>query len=330
MSSLAVNTTTSTPVTRSAPRSPPLDNGPPNKRTRTLGAPVGFTNKFIDQAAAAILPNGSAMDRVVLAVFLQLVLKDLPKHVTADILEAHLQSNSLIYHSLSLNQFAEAIIKFLNHVEHLTAATHEWPWGEVCQRSVNAPFADYDGSNRITFCVPENFMSSPLACFSGALASLGATVEGGSWSEAKAENFNVDVETLDCARNIFRFRDSFIIEDMNGGKPTPVLLKRDKCALVHSSLAKVFVGNIRAGQTEIEVEDALIEVIRAGKIPPNNFIYFSVHRTKGLNSKASNFGFAHVIGEEVANFLCLASTQRDYASNFVVKQVKEGVKKQGN
>eukprot|EP00026_Physarum_polycephalum_P008775 Phypoly_transcript_08876.p2 GENE.Phypoly_transcript_08876~~Phypoly_transcript_08876.p2 ORF type:complete len:262 (+),score=37.31 Phypoly_transcript_08876:597-1382(+) len=261
-------------------------------------------------------------------MLLQLVLRDLPCTVTGDTVEAHLQSEGLVYHSVTVNQFAsKAILKFLSQVEHTVAATHDWPWGVACPKSISTPYADYDGSNRITFAVPDNYMSSPLACFTGALASLDANVEGGSWSEAKSDNFNVYVESIDCARNVFRYRDSFIIQDVNGGKDTPVLLKRDKCALVHSTLDKVFVGNIRAGLTEIEVEDTLIQVVHDGKFPPANFVYFAVHHTKGPNGKTSNFGFAHVVGEEVANFLCRQTTQPEYAGRFIVKKVKEGSKK---
>eukprot|EP00026_Physarum_polycephalum_P008371 Phypoly_transcript_08453.p1 GENE.Phypoly_transcript_08453~~Phypoly_transcript_08453.p1 ORF type:complete len:470 (+),score=33.07 Phypoly_transcript_08453:212-1411(+) len=324
VSNLTINTTSST-----APHSPPSrSDSLPNKRPKSLGAPPGYNNKFLHQMVDNVVPNGSEADRALLVMLLQLVLRDLPSNVTGESLEAHLQSNGLVYHSASVNQFAaKAILKFLSHVEHAVAAKHDWPWGVVCQKSVLAPYTDYDGSNRITFAVPENFMSSPLACFTGALASLNANVEGGSWSESKPDNFNVYVESIECARNIFRYRDNFIIQDVNGGKDTPVLLKRDKCALVHSTLFKVFVGKIRAGLTEIEVEDILIQVVRDGKIPPANFVYFAVHRTKGPNGKASNFGFAHVIGEEVASFLCLGATQPDYAGRFIVKQIKQNARK---
>eukprot|EP00026_Physarum_polycephalum_P008319 Phypoly_transcript_08401.p1 GENE.Phypoly_transcript_08401~~Phypoly_transcript_08401.p1 ORF type:complete len:285 (+),score=49.78 Phypoly_transcript_08401:570-1424(+) len=284
----------------------------------------------MQKAMAAVLPNGSASDRAVMAVFLQLVLKDLPYNITGDALEAHLQEFGLAYHSASVNQLAaKAIIKFLNQIEHLMAATHEWPWGTVCQKSVDAPFVDYDGSNRLTFAVPNNNMSSPLVCFAGALASLGAVVEGGSWSEAKTENFNVYVETIECARSVFRYREKFSIKDVNGGKDTQVLLKRDKCALVHSTLVKVFVSSIRSGLTEFEIEDAFLEVMTSARIPPTNFVFFAAHRGKGANeNKVSNFGFAHVVGEEVAKHLCLPSTQAAYTGRFIVRAIKEGVKKQ--
>eukprot|EP00026_Physarum_polycephalum_P008277 Phypoly_transcript_08359.p1 GENE.Phypoly_transcript_08359~~Phypoly_transcript_08359.p1 ORF type:complete len:351 (-),score=43.65 Phypoly_transcript_08359:233-1285(-) len=239
-----------------------LSSNPSQARKRkAMAPPADFDPSRFLARTAPIVPNGAAADAAALvALFPQLVIKELPREVTGDAVEAHLQEEDMAYQSAMVKQkAAKAIIKFNSFVEHLVASGHPWPWGKACPKSIAMPYYDYDGSFRLAFSTPNHHMGNALVCIAGALASLGAISEGGDWSAKKLDVFNIYVETIECVIAVMRYREKFIVESDIGGKDSTILLRRDKCSLSHSSLVKLFVGNIRSGTSEFTVEDTILQ-----------------------------------------------------------------------
>eukprot|EP00026_Physarum_polycephalum_P008242 Phypoly_transcript_08321.p1 GENE.Phypoly_transcript_08321~~Phypoly_transcript_08321.p1 ORF type:complete len:248 (+),score=35.23 Phypoly_transcript_08321:188-931(+) len=107
---------------------PPPNNPAQARKRKAMAPPANFDLSQFLVRMASIVPNGAAADAAALvALFPQLVIKELPREVNGDTVEAHLQDEDMAYQSAMVKQkAAKAIIKFNSFVEHLVASGHPW------------------------------------------------------------------------------------------------------------------------------------------------------------------------------------------------------------